>query len=101
MRIPAGEPIDRLEAGAAAVTDTRPIIPAFDYVKETSFVDNNVSLSWLTSGCSFRDDVDPLLAGLWFYLALRQDMKWWERVSSAFNVADRPNWGLAPECPCG
>ena len=64
MRIPTGEPIDWLEAKAAGVGDAvfGPIIRTFKYVEDISFVDNNVSLSWLTSGCSFRDNVDPLLA---------------------------------------
>ena len=33
--------------------------------------------------------------------AIRGGFKWFERVSSFSNLADRPSRGLAPECPCG
>ena len=55
-----------------------PISRAHDYIEEIWFINNNISLSWLTSGCPFREDANPLLAGLWFQLALHQGMKWWE-----------------------
>ena len=35
----------------------------------------------------------------WRPPALRQGLKWWERVSSGSNVADLPSRGRAPECP--
>ena len=31
------------------------------YHEEVSFVDNNVSLAWITDMCAFRDNVDPLI----------------------------------------
>ena len=66
LQVPPGELINRLDAEAAAVADTvfGLTLRAFDYVEKITFVDNNVSLSWLTTGCSVSDDVDPLLASL-------------------------------------
>ena len=67
-----------------------------------AFVDGNVALSWVTRGCSNCDaGVDKLLAGMWANLACRGGFKWWERVSSGSNLADRPSKGLVPECPRG
>ena len=48
-----------------------------------------------------RLDVDPMLSGMWLQMAIRGGFKWFERVSPASNLADRPSRGLAPECPCG
>ena len=76
-----------------------PMLQQAGYHEEVSFVDNNVSLAWITDGCAFRDDVDPLIEDMWFCLACRQAYKWWERVSSTSNVADLPSRGLPPTLP--
>ena len=106
-RVPAGgspsgaRPIDFLEVEAAVVADAvfGPMLQHAGYHEEVSFVDNNVSLAWITDGCAFRDDVDPLIEDMWFCLACRQAYKWWERVSSTSNVADLPSRGLPPTLP--
>ena len=101
-RTQRGEPIDRLEVEAAAVADALfgPFLAACGYVDEISFIDNNVSAAWLTRGRG-RADVDPMVSALWLHMAVRGGFKWFERVSSASNLADRPSRGLPPECPCG
>jgi len=43
--------------------------------------------------------VDPLLEMLWLNLARRKALKWWERVSSASNLADLPSRGHPPVLP--
>ena len=45
--------------------------------------------------------VDPMVSALWLYMAVRGGFKWFERVSSASNLADKPSRGLVPDCPCG
>ena len=98
-----GDPIDLLEAKAVAVADAviSPIVHCLGYDEELAFVDSNVGLAWVTSGSAKgRDDAKDLLEGLWLQMALRQAFKWWERVSSASNVADIPSRGLCPEVPC-
>ena len=111
-RVPAAggaEPIDRLEVEAAAVVDALfgPLLAERGYIDEVSFVDNNASLAWVCKGRARtkdgrpRLDVDPMLSGMWLQMAIRGGFKWFERVSSASNLADRPSRGLAPECPCG
>ena len=105
--VPAGgfpsgaRPIDFLEVEAAVVADAvfGPMLQQAGYHEEVSFVDNNVSLAWITDGCAFRDDVDPLIEDMWFCLACRQAYKWWERVSSTSNVADLPSRGHPPTLP--
>ena len=69
-RIPASKFIDRLEAEAAAIADAvfGPIIQTFVHVGDVSFVHINFSISQLTSGCSFHDDVEPLLAGFHHFI---------------------------------
>ena len=99
FRTPAGgHEIDFLECEAAVVADALfgPMLPQRGYHEEISFVDNNVSLAWITDGCAFREDVDPLIEDMWFNLACRQAFKWWERVSSVSNVADLPSRGHPP-----
>ena len=51
-RVPRGDPIDRLEVEAATVADRvfGPLLVELGYVDEISFVDNNVSGSWVTHG---------------------------------------------------
>ena len=115
-RVPPGgddgdeeEPIDRLEVEAAAVVDALfgPLLVERGYVDEVSFVDNNASLAWITRGRARSrcgrvcPDGDPMLSGLWLQMAIRGGFKWFERVSSFCNVADRPSRGLTPDCPCG
>ena len=115
-RVPPGgddddddEPIDRLEVEAAAVVDALfgPLLAERGYVDESSFVDNNASLAWITCGrtrsrCGrARPDVDPMLSGMWLQMVVRGGFKWFERVSSFSNLADRPSRGLPPDCPCG
>ena len=102
FRDPRGEePIDRLEVEAALVTEATfaGIASGRGYDEEITFVDNNASLAWLTSGWAFREDVDPLLEELWLSLARRKALKWWERVSSASNLADLPSRGHPPVLP--
>ena len=99
FRTPAGgHEIDFLECEAAVVADALfvPMLQQRGYHEEISFVDNNVSLAWITDGCAFREDVDPLIEDMWFNLACRQAFKWWERVSSISNVADLPSRGHPP-----
>ena len=98
-----GHLIDSLEVEAAAVADATfaPIKAAHDIKDEVTFVDNAVSLPWITSGCSNRPAVDAILAGLCLNLALGEGFKWWERVSSGSNLADKPSRGLVPDCPLG
>jgi hypothetical protein len=93
--------IDSLEVEAAAIGDALfgPLLVEFGVADEISFVDNNVSLPWITSGCSFRPEVDAILAGMWLNVATRKAFKWWERVSSASNPADAPSRGLVPPRP--
>ena len=93
-----GQPIDILEVEAAVVADAvfRPKLQQLAYHQEISFVDNNVSLAWITDGCAFREDVDPLIKDMSFGFACRQAFKWWERVSSPSNVADLPTTGQPP-----
>ena len=38
---------------------------------------------------------------MWLQMAIRGWFKWFERVSSFSNIADRPSGGLSPEWPCG
>ena len=84
-----------------------PLLAERGYIDEVSFVDNNASLAWVCKGrARAKDgrpplDVDPMLSGMWLQMAIRGGFKWFERVSSASNLADRPSRGLAPECPCG
>ena len=64
FRTPAcGQEIDFLEVEAAVVADALfgPMQQQRGYHEEISFVDNNVSLAWITDGCAFREDVDPLI----------------------------------------
>ena len=99
FRTPAtGRPIDYLEFEAAVVADAvfGPMVQRLGYHEEISCVDKNMSLAWITGGCAFRDDVDPLIEDMWFGLACRQAFKWWERVSSTSNVADLHSKGLSP-----
>ena len=72
---------DRLEVEAATIADAvfGPIIWAYRYVEEISFVHNKISLSWLTRGCSNQED--PMLAGPWLQVDLRHGFKWWELYS--------------------
>ena len=77
-----------------------PLLVLRGYVDEISFIDNNVSGSWITRGRG-RADVDPILSALWLQMAVRGGFKWFERVSSASNLADKPSRGLVPDCPCG
>ena len=102
--VPAGEPINVLEVVAVAVAGAilGLLIRQFRYAEELAFVDNNVSLAWVTRGSAKADrhDANALLEGMWLQLALRQVFKRWERMPSASNVADRPSRGLAPEVPC-
>ena len=53
-QVPMGDLIDSLEVEAAAVADAvfAPIKMAHDIKDELTFVDNAVSLPWITSGCS-------------------------------------------------
>ena len=100
---PPGDPIALLEVKTAAVADAvfGLIIRDHGYEEELAFVDNNVGLAWVTSGSAKgRDDADNLLEGRWLQMALQQAFKWWERVSSAFNVTDLPSKGLCPDVPC-
>ena len=101
-RTQRGEPIERLEVEAAVVADALfgPFLAARGYVDEISFVDNNVSAAWLTRGRG-REDVDPMISAMWLHMAVRGGFKWFERVSSASNLADKPSRGLPPDCPCG
>ena len=101
-RVLRGEPIDRLEGEAAAVANSLfgPCLAARGYADEISFIDNNVSAAWITRGGG-REDVDPMLSALWLQMVVRGGFKWFERVSSTFNLADRPSRGLVPDCPCG
>ena len=101
-RVPPGDPIDRLEVEAAAVANQvfGPLLTQRGYVDEIAFIDNNVSGAWVTRGRG-RADVDPNLSAMWLQMAVRGGFKWFERVSSASNLADRPSRGLVPVCPCG
>ena len=76
-----------------------PRLHQLGYHEEISFVDNNVSLVWITDGCALRDDIDPLIEDMWFGLACRQAFKWWHRVSSISNVADLLRRGQPPVPP--
>ena len=69
-----GRPIDYLEVEAVVVADAvfGPRLQWLGYPEEISFVDNNVSLAWITDGCAFRDDANPLIEDMWFRLACRQ-----------------------------
>ena len=100
--VPQGDPIDRLEVEAAAVVDAlfTPLLAERGYTEEISFIDNNVSLAWITRGRACAD-VNPMLAELWLPMAVRGGFKWFERISSVSNVADKPSRGLVPDCPCG
>ena len=88
-----GNPINYLEVEAAVVADAvfRPRLQRLGYREEISFLDHNVSLAWITDGCAFRGDAEPLVEDRWFNLACRQAFKWWERVSSTSNVAPLPS----------
>ena len=99
-RVPPGDPIDRLEVEAAAVVDGLfgPLLTDRGYTEEVSFVDNNVSCAWITRGRG-RTDVDPMLSGLWMQMAVCGGFKWFERVSSASNVADRPSRDICAQLP--
>ena len=74
-RVPQGDPTDHLEVEAAVVVDALvgPLLAERGYVDEIFFVDNNVSLAWLTRGRA-RPDVDPMLSGLWLQMAVRGQM---------------------------
>ena len=67
------------------------------YQEEISFVDNNAGLAWITDGCAFRDDINPLLEALRLQLACQQALKWWERVSSTSSLADLPSREHPPQ----
>ena len=101
---PPGDPIDLLEVKATAAPDVvfSPVIRNAGYSEKLAFVDNNVSLAWVTKGAakSGCNDAKDLPEGLWLQMALRQSFKWWERVSSRFDVADLPRRGVPPEVPC-
>ena len=101
-RIPPGDPINRLELEAATVVDALfgPLLAGRGYAEEVSFVDNKVSCAWITRGHG-RADVDPMLSGMWMQMAVRGGFKWFERVSSTSNVADKASRGFEPDCPCG
>jgi hypothetical protein len=101
--VPKGDLIAFLEVEAAAVGDAvfGPLLLGMGIRDEVTFVDNNVSLPWITSGCSFKPEVDEILSGLWLNLATRGTFKWWERVSSGSNPSDEPSRGLVPVCPRG
>ena len=68
-----------------------PMLQQAGYHEEVGFVDNNMSLAWITDGCTFRDDVDPLIKDMWYCLACRQAYKWWDVVA--------PVWFLPSSCP--
>ena len=94
-------PIDYLKVEAAVVADGvfGPMLQQLRYHEEISFVDNNVSLAWITDDCAFCDDVNPLIENMWFGLACRQAFEWchpWERVSSVSNSTDLPSRGQPP-----
>ena len=76
--VPLGDLIDSLKVETAAVADATfaPIKAAHAITDEVTFVDNTVSLPWITSGCSNRPAVDEILAGLWLNLALCGWFKW-------------------------
>ena len=76
----------------------RSLLAQRGYVDEIAFIDNNVSGAWVTRG---RGRADPILSAMWLQMAVRGRFKWFERVSSASNLADRPSRGLVPVCPCG
>jgi hypothetical protein len=102
LRVPArGAQIDFLEVEAVLAADSAfgDLWGARGYAELLAFVDNNCSLAWITRGCSFRDDVDPLLETLWLRMARRPGVVWWERVPSIGNVADLPSRGYPPDLP--
>ena len=104
FRTPArGQPIDFLGVEAAVVADAvfGPKLQQLGYHEGISFVDNKVSLAWITDGCAFCDNVDPLIEDMWFGLACRQAIKWWEQVLSTSNVADLPSRGQPPVLSSG
>ena len=83
FRTPArGRSINYLKVEAAVVAEGvfGPRLKRLGYHEQISFLDKNVSLAWITDGCTFRDDVDPLIEDMWFRLACRRAFKWWERV---------------------
>ena len=69
----AGQPIDFLEVEAAVVADALfgPMQHQRRYHEEISFVDNNVSLAWITDGCASCEDFHPFIEDMWFGLACR------------------------------
>jgi hypothetical protein len=91
--VPKGDQIAFLEVEAAAVGDAvfGPLLLDKEIRDEFTFVDNNVSLLWITSGCSCKPEVDVILAGLWLNLATRGGFKWWEW----FPVGPTPAMSLA------
>ena len=43
----------------------------------------------------------PMLSGLWMQMVVRGWFKWFQRITSASNVVDKPSRDIVPDCPCG
>ena len=97
------EPIDALETEAAALGEAifGPLPQRMSINAGACFVDNNVSLAWLTAGTCRCPELLGMLAALWLSIASRRGFVWWERVASDSNPADRPSRGDLPLCLCG
>ena len=100
-----GERIDRSVVEAAVVGDAvfGPMIHRLGIRDELSLIDSNIALPWVAARhlarCSRLDD--HIITGLWLQMAFHRAFKWFKRVSSHWNLADRPSRSLEPECPRG
>ena len=109
FRIPVsdGTSIEVLEVEAAALGELvfAPIMEWFESVHCLGFIDNNVSLPWITAGGTMRgkarEQVNAMIVALWMSIARRRAFTWWERVSRVSNPADAPSRGEVPACPRG
>ena len=76
-RPPAPSRPSRPSPPAVAAPAFPPIVPGAGSTEELAFVDNNVSLAWVTRGAanSDRNDANGILEGLWLQMALRRAFK--------------------------